>query len=223
MFRFIEIESKFEILDKSSLDSFLNNLTFIGEKHIVDQYYDTKDGNLFKQGVFVRNRDKQKLDFKFNLEDFQNDLHDNNHEHWDEFSYQFPISQVSSFNHVCKLLSLKPYVAKGPNDPITYATLQEWLDDNNLVKSVTIDKNRKTYRDDIFLYQIDQVERLGTYLEIETEVTERSKIKKLKKEMKERIKYLKLKLVSTGYYELFLRKHNFNLYLEGKYVLAEDK
>lgn len=225
--RIIEIESKFEILDIKNLQDFLSTLTFIDKKRVTDQYYDTKEGNFFKQGVFIRNRDGKKLDFKFNLEDFQNQDFTNNHEHCDEFSYQFPITidQLPKINRVCKILSLKPFTSTPDTSTNSHKSLalQKWLKDNFLKESILIDKVRKTYRDDTFLYQIDVVNKLGTFLEVEANVTERNLINQIKEEMKQRVKTLDLKLISTGYYELYLKKYSSDLYLQGKYVLEEDR
>lgn len=45
----IEVELKFQILDEQQTMDFLENLSFISEKRVVDVYLDTKDANLFKR------------------------------------------------------------------------------------------------------------------------------------------------------------------------------
>jgi hypothetical protein len=41
--------------------------------------------------------------------------------------------------------------------------------------------------------------------------------------MRGRLKGLKLKHVDVGYNELYWRKHDFDRYLQGKYLLIEDR
>lgn len=141
----IEVELKFQILDEQQTMDFLENLSFISEKRVVDVYLDTKDANLFKKGFFVRIRDNKTLDFKYNLEDIEN-----KHEHCEEHSFSLPltIDSLDSLNRVCKILGLAEI--KNP-------ALEELLTENNFINSMIIDKTRKTYKDEDFVFCFDGV------------------------------------------------------------------
>jgi predicted adenylyl cyclase CyaB len=208
----IEIEFKFQVLDKEQIENFLKNLNFIGEKKIVDIYLDTEKGDLYKKGVFIRIRNNKTLDFKFNLEDFQNLKMKSNHEHCDEYSFPLPLTNesIESINQVCKILSLQGIEA---------AALEELKNINNFTDSMIIDKVRKKYSDGEFEYSFDDIKELGLFLEIEAHASDKKNLEKIKEEMKKKIQNLKLKLVTTGYNELYWRKYNFELYKQGRYFL----
>ncbi len=215
----IEVEFKFQVLDENEVLEFLKKLEFVSEKRGMDVYLDTAEGNLFKKGIFVRIRDGESLDFKYNLEQ-------NWHEHCDEHSFILPLENISGVNDNCKILGLVE-VKKD---------LEEFKVKNNLMESVVIDKKRKKFKDEEFEYCLDFIEGLGLFLEIEAEGTEKSEIsgtaqggkegedlEAVKARMKEKLKDLKLKIITTGYVELYWRKHNFDLYKQGRYLLEEDK
>lgn len=228
----IEIELKFRVLDESEILEFLKGLEFVSEKRGIDIYLDTTEGNLFKRGIFVRIRDGESLDFKYNLDD------DDRHEHCDEHSFVLPLENVSGVNSNCRILKLKE-ISEG---------LEEFKVKNNLIESMTVDKVRKKFRDDEFEYCLDLVKGMGLFLEIEAEGTEKSEmlrdkvsgttkvvsgttqggkegedLEAVKTKMREKLKGLNLKKITTGYNELYWRKHNFELYMQGRYLLEEDK
>ena len=207
----IEIELKFQILDEQQTMDFLEKLSFISEKRVVDVYLDTKDASLFKKGFFVRIRDNKTLDFKYNLEDIEN-----KHEHCEEHSFSLPltIDSLDSLNRVCKILGLTEI-----KDP----TLEELLTENNFINSMIIDKTRKTYKDEDFVFCFDDVKGMGKFIEIEAHANTGDDLEKIKNKMREEIKNLKLKLITTGYNELYWKKHNPEIYKQGKYHLEEDK
>ncbi len=207
----IEIELKFQILDETQIKEFLKNLDFISRKRIVDIYLDTKDADLYKKGFFIRIRDNKTLDFKFNLEDLEK-----KHEHCEEHSFSLPLTSNSleKINKVCKVLDLI-----GIMNP----SLEELKTKNNFIDSMVIDKIRQRYKDENFGFCFDDVKNMGKFLEIEAHVSNEKNIEKIKNRMREKIKNLKLKLITTGYNELYWKKHNPEIYKQGKYHLEEDK
>jgi len=211
----IEVELKFEVSDKKEVESFLQGLTSVGEKGVYDVYLDTQEGDLYQRGIFIRIRNKKGLDFKFNVADFEDLNAYSDHGHCDELTFSLPLKphSASSFNKVCRLLSLKE---------IMRSDLNEFKKVNSLKKSVVIDKLRKVYRDEVYEYSYDTVKDLGTYLEIEVNAKKGDDVKKIKQEMKKHLEGLNLKRISTGYNELYMRKYNFDLYLKGRYLLTED-
>ncbi|MBW2963483.1 CYTH domain-containing protein [Candidatus Woesearchaeota archaeon] len=203
----IEVELKFQVLDEEEVKIFLKDLEYVSEKRIVDVYLDTVEGDLFKKGIFIRVRDGKKLDFKYNLED------DDRHEHCDEHSFVLPLGNISGVNSNCKILGLKE-IEKN---------FEEFKEKNNLINSMTVDKVRKKFKDEEFEYCLDKVEGMGLFLEIEAEGKEGEDLEAIKAKMREKLKGLDLKKITTGYNEIYWRKHNFELYMQGKYLLEEDK
>lgn len=85
------------------------------------------------------------------------------------------------------------------------------------------DKIREKYKDEKFIYCLDKVKKLGTFLEIEALTSNEKEVKKLKREMVKKLKGLKLKRITTGYCGLYWRKYNFDLYRQARYVMEEDR
>ena len=215
MIKNIEVELKFQILDDLQIRNFTKQLSFIEKRHIVDVYLDTESAQLYKKGVFIRIRNNKKLDFKFNPEDWENPNKFSDHTHCDEYSFPFPL-RPSAKNKINKILNILQL------NCISRSHIDELKKANRLVDSVTIDKKREIYQDEIFLYSYDKVKELGTFLEIEHHAKEADNLDEIKKQMRERLKDLNLKLITTGYNELYWKKNNFDIYLSGRFLLDED-
>jgi adenylate cyclase class IV len=211
----VEVELKFQVLDAMQMEKFLSNLRFIDEKRVVDVYLDTKEGSLFKKGLFVRIRDDKKLDFKFNLTDFQDQNKLSRHESCSEFSFTLPLLEdsVVPINEICQILNF---------EKIVKPDLSEFKNKNELIDSMTIDKARRRYNDGKFEYCFDDVKELGKFIEIELMASPEDNLEEIKNEMRERLSGLQLKLITTGYNEVYWRKYDFNLYLKGRYLFEED-
>lgn len=211
----IEIELKYQVLDEAQIREFLKEITFVNAKRIVDIYLDTKDGDLYKKGIFIRVRDNKTLDFKYNLADFQNLKKVSMHEQCDEYSFPLPLTDGSlkTINQNCRILGLIE---------ISKPDLGELKLRNNLIESVIIDKIRQKFKNEGFEYSFDNVKGLGRFLEIEAEGQEGQDFEEIKKRIREKVKNLKLKLITTGYNEVYWRKYNFDLYLQGRYLFEED-
>ena len=215
--RSIEIELKFEVLDRHQVAGFVKGLKPVGSRHIADVYLDSPAGDLFQRGIFVRIRNGGKFDIKFNPEDIGKSLDDHvEHNYCDEVSIPFPFagSDLARINDTLVGLDLQP---------ISEPSLENLLERNRLVESITIDKHRTSYSDGSFHIDIDSVKDLGEYLEIEQMADEHANSREIIQKMKDRLSGLRLKHVDVGYNELYWRKHNFDLYLKGKYLLAEDR
>jgi len=207
----IEIELKFQILDEPQVRAFLKNLDFISKKKIVDIYLDTKNAGLYKKGFFIRIRNNKTLDFKYNLEDAEG-----KHEHCEEHSFSLPltIDSLGSINEICKVLGLA-----GIMNP----SLEEFKTKNSLIISMIIDKLRERYKDENFGFCFDDVKGMGKFLEVEARASSEDDLEKIKDKMREKIKDLKLKLITTGYNELYWKRHDPEIYKQGRYHLEEDK
>ena len=212
-----EIELKFEILNIKKLQNFLNNLTFKVKKRVKDIYLDTLDGDLYKKGVFIRIRNDKTLDFKFNLDEISKDATKIklNHTHCDEYNFTLPLTKESlkDLNEVAQLLGMKT---------VEKADLEEFKTKNNIIEPVVLDRERQYYTSNKFDIIVDNIEDLGQYLEIERLAKVDDDMEQIKEEMKQFLKGLDLKYVNTGFNELYWRKHDFKLYLQGKFLLDED-
>jgi adenylate cyclase class IV len=217
MTRSIEIELKFEVLDHEQIERFASVLKPIEAKHIEDVYLDTDNGGLFKRGIFMRIRNSEKFDIKFNLEDMTKTLDDTmDHTHCDEVSIALPFtsSTLATTNETLATLGL---------DTMSEPSLEDLKTRNYLTESMAIDKQRLSYSAGDFRIDIDMVQNLGEYLEIEKMADERADRDRIISQMHQQLSGLALRHVDVGYNELYWRKHNFELYLLGKYLLFEDR
>lgn len=211
----IEVEFKFEVKDPSKVN-FLKELDFLEEKKVDDTYLDTEQGNLFKRAIFIRIRNGKRLDFKFNPSQFDTKPGEGVHEQCEEHNFTLPLQEndLEEFNKTSKQLGLVP---------LETADFETFRSQNKLIDSQVFKKMRKKYSKSPFEYCLDVVEDFGTFLEIEATTTDLQEAERLKEQIREIAKTLNLKLITTGYNELYWRKHNFELYLQGKFLLEEDK
>jgi len=207
----IEVEFRFEIDDENKVRDFLERLTFLRKIQQKDIYFDTESGELFKRGIFIRSRNGKSLDFKFNLEDTEN-----KHEDCDEHSFSLPISEddLEGLKKVCNKLGL---------ESSNVADLEKLMEINNLKEFVIIDKIREKFRDDEFVFCLDDIKGFGKFLEIEAMALHGSNLEGLKKRMIERVKIFDPEFLPTGYIELFVKRKAPNLYKQGRYLLDGDK
>ncbi len=211
----IEIELRYEILNKQELQDFLSSLHYQHTKHNIDVYLDTPDVDLLQKGVYIRIRDNKTLDIKFN----RACLHDPNLEiqpYCEEYSFALPLKEkdLERLNEITAVIGLTS---------IEKADLDTYKQTNNLVDSRVIDKVRATYTYDIFTIAHDEVTNLGTFLEIEVMTKDTLQLAEIKYSMESLIAPLTLKPIKTVYDSLMLRKHNFPLYLKSRFILDEDK
>lgn len=102
-------------------------------------------------------------------------------------------------------------------------SLEEYKMLNNLIDHVTVDKMRSTYKIEDFIISVDRVNELGTFLEIEIMAFDLSNLDALKNQILEVLKELQLTPLKTGYAALQLKKQDFKQYVQGRFILEEDK
>jgi adenylate cyclase, class 2 len=185
----------------------------LNTKRIVDIYFDTLNADLIERGIYVRLRNNQKIDIKFNracLDDPTLELQP----YCEEYSFILPFSseQLPLLNTINTDLKLKHA-----------SSFEEYKTVNNLIDHRTVDKTRTTYSIEDFVISIDEVKGLGKFLEIELMDNKTDALDAVTKRMKEILSSLELKPLKTGYDSLMLRKQNFQQYLRGRFVLPEDK
>lgn len=197
----IEIELKYELESKLKLD--LNN-SF--EKIVEDIYYDTSDYKLLRSGNFLRIRNNKSLDFKLNADDLS-------HLYCKETNFDLNDSNIDSINSILNSLGIDEKFEG-------IADLK-----SKLGVLAPIKKKRTTYNlEDSVVMSMDEVNDLGTFLEIEYDLDEDElyngdEYKKLLIEILKKYHiYDKLsREVHIGYVELYLEKYNTEAYELGIY------
>ncbi len=79
-----------------------------------------------------------------------------------------------------------------------------------------IKKHRKKYANNNYELVIDNVEGLGDFFEIELKNGS-------KKELLNFVKDNNIERLPLGYVELYLRKHDFDTYKTGRFLMNEDR
>lgn len=214
----IEVESRFIVTNPEILKKYANSeLEYVGSQCQVDMYFDKQDGSLFRKGVFIRLRNGDTIDFKFNMQDFLSGSRFGSHTECNEFSFSYPLeeSQFYNFMVVIKILSLAEGVEK---------TFESFLESNGIKPSIVVEKIREEYKRENITVCIDQVKDLGTFLELEMLVSNESEIEQAREALDHFIpSNFCLERLTTGYIALFWRKKDFEIYKAGKYHTAEDK
>lgn len=199
----IEIELKFALKKKIPA-----SIKPTEEKVVEDIYYDTKDYQLLKNGNFLRLRNKKQFDFKLKSTD-------DTHLYCEETNYEYKDDNVPSIVKVLNKVGVD----------ISATTLDELTSTLSIL--APIKKNRTIYElEENVVMVIDEVEKLGTYLEIEYDLdadtlTEEDSVK-YKEYLtdilsKNGITEDYLEYVSIGYVELYLKKYNKEAYELGLY------
>lgn len=211
----IEIELRFEVINHEQLTEFLAPLQQLHRKQDVDVYFDNEQGMLYQKGIFIRTRNGKKLDFKFNRATLENpDLAIQ--DYCEEHSFALPLqeSDLKKINELLVSLNLKPAAT---------ANLDAIKEANNFIDYYTVDKVRTSYAHKAFTICSDEVADLGTFLEIELMAKTAENLEAVKQEMELFLAGLQLRPLRTGYGTLLLRKNNFAQYLQGRFILEEDK
>ena len=211
----IEIELRYIVLDIDLLNAFIETCQLIDQKRDVDVYFDTKERTLFKKGIFIRTRNDKKVEIKFNRACVENPELEKQ-DYCEEYSFDIPFkaSQQERFNSVIRSIDLQ--------DAHLF-NFKSFLQSNNFEPHYVVDKVRTTYKKNDFLIAVDEIEDLGTFLEIECMASNIQDLSSIKERMQKVVASVSLKPLKTGYGTLLLRTKNFQEYILGRYVLPEDK
>jgi predicted adenylyl cyclase CyaB len=211
----IEIELRYKILDQKQIVSFLAAAQRLHTKRIIDVYVDTAERILWKQGIYIRIRNDKQLDIKFNRACLQ-DATIQRLDHCEEHRFALPLetAKLHILNELLTNLKLKM---------LPIADLQILKSFNGFETHYVIDKVRTFYTYKSFTIVIDEIKDLGTFLEIELMTNNENNIEKVKYDMRAVLAGLNLEPVKSGYCELIVKKHDFDCYLQGRYVLEEDR
>lgn len=202
----IEVELKFEIAPASRvrLEKYLATIGFARRLQNSDTYYDTPTFELLSQAVFVRVRNQQRLEFKFNKQAAPEHLYCMER----AFSLSSGPRQVAEMD---KLFAgfLPRWRAAG--------TVNKALHENGLIELARIENRRVEYIYENLIVCLDHVEGLGDFLEIETQCEEESETSQAVAQVQAFAAGVEARQVHVGYVELWLQKHHPDAYRRGKY------
>lgn len=202
----IEVELKFELApdSRSRLEEYLATMRLARRLHNSDTYYDTPAFELLSQAVFVRVRNRQRLEFKFNEQAAR--------EHIQCTERAFSLApQARQLEEMNSLFSgfLPCWRVAG--------TVSDALRQNDLVELARIENRRVEYTYENLLVCVDQVEGLGDFLEIEVQCEEGSETNQAIAQVQAFATGIAARQVHIGYVELWLQKHHPRAYRQGKY------
>lgn len=203
----IELELKY-LLKSNHYQKFFNG---VDGSPVVDDYYDTNDYGLLRNGNFLRNRNNKKIDFKLYAGD-------DSHLFCEETSFK-----GDTFNSDNPAL-IKTLRALGIDKGAKFATFEEYISQNDLMLLCKVDKMRKVLKLENIIISLDNVENLGVFLEAEMHFDDTNFDKDKAQDLIEKtlvdMGIIDLdvdKRVTIGYVELFLKRDNYEAYLLGKY------
>ncbi len=210
-----EIELHYKVLSPEQLPAFIEELPFLYTTNQIDLYLDTKEENLVKRGIFIRIRNRKKLDIKFNracLEDPTLPMQ----EYCEEHSFELPLHKkdLERFNTTNASIGLYG---------LPRLDLIEYCKANALIEHRTVDKTRSVYQLEEFTLMIDEVKELGAFLEVEVMAHDTQDLEQKVTRMKKLLASLSLQQMSTGYATLILREKHFEQYLQSRFILEEDR
>jgi len=202
----IEVEMKFELLPTSrpQLEEKLATMQFLGRLENSDTYYDTASFDLLSQAVFVRVRNHQHLEFKFNLEAAPAHIQSTER----IFSLMPDLYRTREMNALFSRFLPRWRFAD---------TVEEALHQNSLIELAHIENRRAQYAYENLVICVDEVEGLGEFVEIEMQCEDGSDTHRAVARVQDFAVGFVAPQVSVGYVELWLQKHHPRAYQMGKY------
>lgn len=203
----IEVELKFGIpsTSRALLEEKIGSLSsvrLLGQIDNSDIYYDTANFDCLRQAVFIRIRNRARLELKFH------DYADPAHTHSTERSFRLPSEppQMKEMNMLCSRF------VPGWRE---VDSVEEAICLNGLLEFAHIANRRTQFVHENLLLCLDDVEGLGDFFEIETVCEEESDIERALARLHSFVADLdfpNLQPVKTGYVEQWLRLHRSPVY-----------
>jgi adenylate cyclase class IV len=202
----IEVELKFVLPPdaRARLETYLVAFGRPRRLRNLDIYYDTSSLDLLSQAVFVRVRNRRRLEFKFNEQAAPEHLFCTER----AFSLAAGPGQVAEMNRL--FAGFLP-------DWWPAHTISEALHEHGLVELACIENSRNEYRHENLVVCVDHVEGLGDFLEIEMQCEVESEIRGAIERVQAFAAGVEAWQVHVGYVELWLQKHLPCAYRQGKY------
>ena len=202
----IEVELKFAIApaSRARLEKYLATIGYARRLQNSDTYFDTPAFDLLSQAVFVRVRNQQRLEFKFNQQAAPEHLSCTER----AFSLLPEPRQVEEMNNL--FAGFLPHWRAAD-------TVSKALHENGLIELARIENRRVEYTYENLVVCVDHVEGLGDFLEIETQCEEESETSQAVAQVQAFAVGVEAWQVHIGYVELWLQKHHPHAYRQGKY------
>lgn len=203
----IEVERKCALTPEgvSTLQKYLQEMTPQGVTQQTDSYYDTPNWDLLHQAVFVRVRNAQTLQIKFDEEG-------SDKQHIACIERVFSLAgALPEDAHQLMQRFLPPWRST--------STFAEAVRVNALIELARIVKTRSTYTDGNMLVMLDHVEGLGDFVEVEIQCEEHEDTSEARARLEAFIAPLGAQPLTAGYTELWLRHHRPEAYQAGQYHL----
>lgn len=172
----------------------------------LDSYYDTPTWNLLRRAVFVRIRNQQRLEFKFNEQAEQR--------HVQCTERTFPLETDGERRE--QMNELFATFLPGWHHALDVTTA---IARNGLIELAQIDNQRTIYTYGPLEVCIDSVAGLGDFLELEIRCSPGPAADDALATLQTLATDLNAKHIPVGYVELWLREHNPAAYRVGKYHL----
>jgi adenylate cyclase class IV len=202
----IEVEVKFELLPKawSQFKEHFAAMQFVRRVRNSDIYYDTPRFDLLRQAVFVRVRNQQWLEFKFNAQAAPTHIQSTER----SFALNLHPSQAEEMHALFARFLPRWCAAAAP---------EEALHCNGLRELARIENHRTQYSYENLIICVDQVEGLGNFVEIEMQCEEDSDIQQAIARVQDLAAGFAARQVRVGYVELWLQRYHPQAYRLGKY------
>lgn len=209
-----EYEKKYEVSPEQcgSLRQLLGSPS--SAKRQVDRYFDTRDAQLFRRGIFCRIRGTR-FQIKFNLNDVLSGS-SSGHTECTEVDLPLVFGDTERMQLENTLQALSIDFPPGMTSPFQLFDHAAW------VESVVVEKQREVYGLGDYSISLDEVVDLGLYLEVEAASAE-PKADVRAGELFRFIDDSGLTYVDTGYNALYWRKVDWGTYMQSPYVMKRDK
>lgn len=215
--KYEEIESKFQIEEgfKNEFERVIQDRGVTGKiSDQFDRYFDTKGAEYFIRGIFLRIRGTR-FQMKFNLEDVLSGS-SSGHVRCTEVDLPLILDEEGCqlLRDVLRDLSI--------DCPVKLDSPFDFLDYNRLFESVVIQKRRVEFELDNIIISLDEVQGLGSFLEIEYR-GDGPALSEVERDLIALVKDGPATPIDTGYNALFWRNRDRGIYLQSPYVMESDR
>jgi adenylate cyclase class 2 len=205
----IEVELKFEIptASRALLQEKIGTVPSVRQLGQIDNsdiYYDTANFDCLQQAVFIRIRNRARLELKFH--DYADPAHTHSTER--SFPLQLEPPQMKEMNMLCSRF------IPGWRE-VEVDSVEEAICLNDMLEFAHITNRRTQFAHENLVLCLDDVEGLGNFLEVEAVCNEESEIDRTLTRLHDFVSGLafpNLQPVQTGYVEQWLRLHRSPVY-----------
>jgi adenylate cyclase class IV len=189
-----EVELRFAISEAEQAQRVLKDAQKIGANAQTDEYFDFEGLPLYRRNAFVRVRDHCKLNLKYFAHKDSNV--------GEEMAFEFGNGALEPLNGIAAFLKLAQFKGNANEENV-----KRWLGANGLKPLIVIDKKRTQFKDAEYVYALDEVNGLGTFLEIEKETESEKEAEAIRAKLRKHAEQFDLKIIdNTGYVQMYVEK-----------------